>query len=407
MSIFVARQPIFDKRERLSGYELLYREDGAATSAGQHDSNAMSARVIANVFLAMDIKDITGGVPAFLNITGEQLLEQTYDLLDPKDVVIEVLETCIVDDYTFEAVETMVAAGYRIALDDFEPEQSNARLLGLASIVKIDVLGRTDEQIKRVVDCVRRPGITLLAERVETQEVYARCLAMGFELFQGYFHARPETVHAEDVEARHSSTIRLLNLLRNPNSSDAEIEKAFRADPALCYKLMRMVNSAAIGASEVDSVQRALRLVGRGTLYRWLSVLFTASFADGSDNTKELVLAALARGRLCELVANRSPGSPPSDAMFMTGLLSRIDALMRVPMERVLAGIQVPMPVHDALMLRTGAQAPALKLAEAYEGGDWSGVRTLASEMGLASTTVAGLYMDSIKWAKEQLGGTA
>ncbi|MDB4917754.1 MAG: hypothetical protein JWM95_5398 [Gemmatimonadetes bacterium] len=405
MSIFVARQPIFDTKERLSGYELLYRADGEATSAGYHDSNAMSARVIANVFLGMDIKDITGGVPAFLNLTGEQLIEQTYDLLDPKDVVIEVLETCVVDDYMFAAVEAVVEAGYRIALDDFEPEQSNARLLSLASIIKIDVLGRTDEEIQRVVDFVKRPGLTLLAERVETEAVYTRCVAMGFELFQGYFHARPETVHAEDVEARHSSTIRLLNLLRNPDTSDAELEKAFRADPALCYKLMRMVNSAAIGASEVDSVQRALRLIGRGTLYRWVSVLFTASFADGSDNTKELVVAALARGRLCELVANRSPGAPASDAMFMTGLLSRIDALMRVSMERVLAGIQVPEPCHDALLLRTGAQAPALKLAEAYEKGDWAGVKSLAAEMKLASTTVAGLYMDSIKWAKEQLGG--
>ena len=90
--------------------------------------------------------------------------------------------------------------------------------------------------------------------------------------------------------------------------------------------------------------------------------------------------------------------------MFMTGLLSRIDALMRAPMERVLAGIQVPVPCHDALMLRTGEQAPALKLAEAYEKGDWVGVRDLAAEMKLASTTVAGLYMDSIRWAKEQLG---
>lgn len=407
MNIFVARQPIFDSSEKLYGYELLYRSNAVTTIAGNHDGNTMSARVIANVFLGMDLRQLTGEHPAFVNLTGEQLLEKTYQLFDAKDVVIEVLESCDATDEMVAAVQAMKEEGFTIALDDFEPEQSNVRLLEYASIVKIDVLNRDDDVIRRVVDFVKPFGVRLLAERVETAEVYARCRAMGFELFQGYFHARPVTISAEDVEASQTSTMQLLNLLRDPDATDANIEQGFTSDPALCYKLMRIVNSAAMGSKEVKSVQHAARLVGRGMLYRWLSILFTASFADGTDNARELVLVALGRGRLCELVASTARGAVAADAMFMTGLLSSMDVLMRVPMERVLAGINVPVAVSNALLFRSGEQAPTLMLAEAYESGDWEQVRSLSDRLGLEPDAIGALYVDSVRWAEEQLTGQA
>ncbi|CAN5235965.1 HDOD domain-containing protein [soil metagenome] len=407
MSICVARQPIFDHHEHLFGYELLYRSDVAAQSAVGPDSNTMSARVIANVFLGMDIRELTGGLRAFVNLTGEQLLDETYALFDARDVVIEVLETCVVNDETVTAVHAMRDRGYTIALDDFEPELSAARLLDCASIIKIDVLNRPDNEILRVVEFVRPFGVRLLAERVETAEVYARCRAMGFELFQGYFHARPVTVHSEDVDARQSTTMSLLNMLRDPDATDASIASAFHSDPALCYKLMRIVNSSAVGTHETSSVQQALRLVGRSTLYRWLSILFTASFADGSDSARELVVGALARGQLSELVAMRTGGARAADAMFLTGVLSRMDALMRLPMERVLAAVTVSPAVRLALLSRTGPQAPALVLAEAYERGDWATVHQLSETLGLALDDVGGLYVESIKWAERQLAGAS
>src|SRR5439155_15538476 len=143
---------------------------------------------------------------------------------------------------------------------------------------------------------------------------------------------RLETNSREGVQVSNMRTFRLMNLLSDPVSNDLAIEQAFAADPALTYKLMRIVNSAAMGGKGIDSIRHAIRLVGRATLHRWVCVLMTASFADQGGLQKELALTALARARLCELLANRLPGSPPAETLFMTGLLSRMDALMRVPM---------------------------------------------------------------------------
>ena len=403
MSIFVARQPIFDSEDRLRGYELLYRGSAAISRADGSDRNTMSAKVIANSILGMGLHDLAGDVPGFMNFTKEQLTAHTYELFTPASVVIELLETCIHNDETRDAAHAMHAAGYTIALDDFEIGQSNAELLDLASIVKIDVLNRPADSLQAVVDHVRPHNVRMLAERVETQEQYAQCRDMGFELFQGYFHARPETIHSEDVDAQQSSMIRLLNLLRDQRSSDAAIEEAFASDPGLSYKLIRMVHSASVGAPAVNSIGHAARLVGRNTMHRWLSVLFTASFAGEGDTARELVRHALARGRFCELIAWNSGGGFPADALFMTGLLSRLDALMRVPMLRVLSGLEVAPDARSALLTRRGTQAPVLCLAEAFETGHWDLVNSLSSTVVLDPDTVGGIYIESIQWAEQQL----
>ena len=403
MGIFVARQPIFDAGDKLRGYELLYRGDAAVSSADGSDRNTMSAKVIANSLLGMGLRDLAGDVPGFVNITKEQLMAHTYELFTPASVVIELLETCTHNDETRAAARAMQAAGYTIALDDFEIGQSNAELLDMASIVKIDVLNRSRESLEAVVEHVRPFNVRMLAERVETQEQYAQCRDMGFELFQGYFHARPETIHTEDVDAQQASMIRLLNLLRDPRSSDAAIEEAFASDPGLCYKLIRMVHSAAIGAPAVNSIGHAARLVGRNMMHRWLYVLFTASFASEGDTARELVRHALARGRFCELIAWNGAGGFPADVLFMTGLLSRLDALMRVTMARVVSGIEVTPDTRSALLSRSGSQAPVLCLAEAYETGAWDRVTEYASIVGLDPDIVGGIYVESIQWAEQQL----
>ncbi len=407
MSIFVARQPIFDREGRLSGYELLYRRNAELGYADGGDSNTMSARVIANAFLGMNLRELTGDARSFVNLTREQLLEGTFEVLDKQRVVIELLESITWDEATVEACKGMHRAGYTIALDDFEFSEAHRLVLEMTSIVKIDILGKGDETLKAEIARLAPYHVMLLAEKVETREEYERCKAMGFEFFQGYYYARPETISQADVDVGSVSTVRLMNLLNNPASTDTEVERAFSADPALTYKLMRIVNSVAMGGRGIDSIGHAIRLVGRSTLHRWVCVLLTASFADQGGVQRELAMNAIARARLCELLANRLPGSPSADSMFMTGLLSRMDSLMRVSMDQVLGGIQVTLASENALLSRTGSQAPFLLLTEAYETGSWGNVRDIASQIGLPAEVVAGLYRDSLSWAQNMFAGRA
>ena len=403
-SVFVARQPIFDSKERLFAYELLYRRNALAQRADVEDTHFMSADVIVGTFLGVGMDALTGNAFGFVNFGREQLVSDSWQLLERDRVVIELLETVACDDETIAACRRLVDAGYRLALDDYEIDPRTAPLLELASIVKLDVLGRTPEQIQTIASAFRsQKNLKLLAERVETSEVRDQCVALGFEYFQGYFYSKPETITNQDVAASELATMRLLNLLQDPRATESDIESAFSTDLALCYKLLRMVNAAAVGGRGIESIPHAVRLVGRQALHRWVALLFVSSLGRGTDVNRELALSAITRARMCELVARAGRNSRDPGSAFVTGMLSLIDVLLKVPMSKVLDQIDLSPEIAQALLRREGDAARPLTLVEAYERGEWDAVQTLARDGALVEHEIPGLYFDSLRWARERV----
>jgi EAL and modified HD-GYP domain-containing signal transduction protein len=233
-------------------------------------------------------------------------MARLYELFDPKTVVVELLETVEPDAEVVAECERLVSIGYTLALDDFVNAPGYEPLLRLAKIVKVDVLGRDEAELRRVAEELRPYGVRLLAERVETADVRDRCRRLGYTLFQGYFYSRPQVVSHRELGVEQVAVVRLMNMLDDARATDAEIENAFKGDPSLSYKLLRIANSAAFGARGVASIGHALRMVGRKPLHRWLTLLLVSSVSSQSAVARELALQALARGRLAELVAERS-----------------------------------------------------------------------------------------------------
>lgn len=403
MDVFVARQPIFDRRGEVSGYELLYRRSSQSGFADGISTSQMSRDVVIQTFLEVGLEKITHGKCGFINFAREMLVEGAYELLDPSAVVIELLEEVPADPEVMEACRSLVAGGYQLALDDFVLGSGQDHLIPLASIIKVDVLNRTPEEIRDAVAPIRRPGLRLLAEKVETAEVHRACVALGFDLFQGFFYSRPEVVGNPGVSVEQSTMLQLMNLLGNDGVSDQEVEEWFRRDASLSYKLLRMLGSAAHGARGIDSIRYAIRLLGRKTLQRWLSLMFTSSFRGGGGTDQELVRAAVLRARFAELLGSRAGRRAQADALFLVGLFSLMDALLRTPMEEVLARVDLTEPVRRALSDRTGPHADVLKLVEAYEAGDWRGVTEHAPRIGVPTVQVPEIYLEALSWSREQL----
>jgi c-di-GMP phosphodiesterase len=235
--------------------------------------------------------------------------------------------------------------------------------------------------------------------------MHQECMQLGFDLFQGYFYRRPELVTRKEIEVGQTAMLRLLNMLRDHETPDAAIESGFRSDPTLTYKLLRIVNSASVGGRGIDSIGYAIRMVGRQMLYRWLALLMVSSMVTGNDVTDQLVYAALLRARLCELIAESSPQVRHPQALFMTGLFSMLDVLLRMPMRDVLARVSVSDEIRQAVMEGSGPYAEPLLLADAYQRGEWDQVDVLASSLGVLPMQMAWLYTKSLTWVNEQLTG--
>jgi len=404
--VFIARQPIFDTNRRRVAYELLYRANRDATQAMGLSESRMCGDTALHALLSIGLDRLTAGTTAFVNITREHLLGELYKIFDPTAVVLELLETVDGDAAVVDACERAVAAGYRLALDDYDGRASLDTLLPFASIVKLDVLGKTAAELAPAVSRLKELGLTVLAERVETAEMLHTCEAVGCVLFQGYVFSRPETLDGRAVNVQHATVFNIMALLNEPDVTEAALEDAFRSHPSLSLSLLRIVNSASFGARSVDSIPYAIRLIGREALSRWMLIMLIATVGAQSPVAHEAVVQALVRGRFCETVTAHGLGGDPS-ARFLVGLLSRMDALLGLPMESVLERLPVSIDVRDALLTGTGPHAPVLRLADAYERGEWAEVDADDNVAIALRAELAGLYADAALWATQRLASAA
>lgn len=404
VDVFVARQPIFDAQGNVYAYELLYRRNSTTTIADGDTGDVMASEVFVHTFLSIGIDRVTGGVPAFLNFTRAMLLRRVYQLFNPKDVVIELLETVSPDAEVVAACQAMVDAGYMLALDDFVFEPAYEPLLKIASIVKLDVLNKAAAELATVIQQLKPYRARLLAEKVETADVREECHSQGCTLFQGYYFSKPEILSQRDLSAAQLTILRLMNLLRDTDSPDGKIEAAFRTDLSLTYKLLRAVNSAAMGGRGIESIRHAVQLVGRAEMHKWLSLLLVTSVSRGGGMNDEVVHTAIRRARMCELIALDRGDKHGAEALFMVGLFSLLDAILRTPLAELLERIELAPEIRRALLLRTGPFAPTLSLVEAYERGAWDAASGEAALLGIAPQKVTDLYLSSLAWSRDQLG---
>lgn len=408
MEIFIARQPIFDLKQRVMGYELLYREDKDDRVATGNSDSMMSSQVIVDAVLGIGLANLAQGRTAFINFNKEMLIESAGDVLDPEKVVIELLETVPPDEEVVAACRDLVARGFRIAMDDFVFSEECLPLLELAHIVKLDALAYSMEELRQTVDQLRPYGKILLAEKVENSAVHAECVEMGFTLFQGFHYFRPETLTKKDLSTQSVAVIRLLNLLKDINATDRVILEAFRSDPSLSYKLLRMVNSAALGGRGIESLSHALRLLGRDPLYRWLSLLLVSGRSGDTEAQREMMKSALLRGRMCEMAGDELRGAvhrdlPTSETLFLVGLFSRLDTLLSMTMEDVLSQISLSQDVVDALVERTGKAGVILTAVEAYETADWGDAEEHFRSIGADPSIMPDIYLDAVAWAGNRM----
>jgi EAL and modified HD-GYP domain-containing signal transduction protein len=407
VDVFVARQPIFDSAGAVSAYELLYRRNSRDNWAAGANADAMASDVIVHSFLNIGMERMTDGRRAFLNFTRDMLTSGVYQLFDPNAVVIELLETVLPEPEVVRACEGLVRAGYTFALDDFVFGEAFRPLLELATIVKLDVLGKSDDELRRLACAMEPYEVTLLAERVETSEVRRQCAELGFELFQGYFFARPEILSRRELSTDQLTIIRLMNVLRDPRSTDTAVEEAFRGDLSLSYKLLRAVNSAAMGGRGIESISHAVRLTGRNELHKWMALLLLSSVTAQGGTDAERARIAVQRARFCELLASASGKSAAAGASFMVGLFSLLDAILQVPMSDLLDRLDLATEVRDALLNRSGPLSDALVLAEAYEHAEWERVTTLGTAMAVQPADVPGIYLESLTWSRERVRAAA
>jgi c-di-GMP phosphodiesterase len=386
---FVARQPIFDSKLDVVGYELLFRGGGYVNEAFVADPERATATVILNALTELDLGRVVGSKTAWVNVSRDFVLGGLAHAVPSDSVGLEISETELADAEMVQALRELKHDGYRLALDDFCHRPGTDELLDLFSVIKLSLpeLGR--QELVARVESLRSFGGTLLAQKLGTQEDHAFCANAGVGLFQGYFFCRPAVVCTRGIAANRLSLLQVVAALNDPAVELSDVETLIARDVTLSFRLLRYVNSAFFGLrGEVRSIGQALALLGIENLRRWATLSVLASI---DDKPTELTVTALVRARFCELAAEHVEIARPSE-LFTLGLFSVIDAMMDAPMHDVVASLPFADDMREALVQRRGERGRLLECVTALE----------TAEYGLVPATVphAGeLYLEAIMWA--------
>ena len=401
MYFYAARQPILNRNKELIGYELLFR-DGVDNVFPNIDGDEATTRLIEGSQFNFGLEDLTDNKPAYINFTLETLLKGYPTILGKDAIVVEILETIQPGKRLLAIVKDLKGKGYTLALDDYTHQPVWRHFYPFIDIIKIDFLTLDTNNIHDIIaDLKQYPHIKLLAEKVETHEMYNLALKLGFDYFQGFFFSKPEMVQSKALPP---SEMALAELLYETSSVEINLQKitdVFERDVNLSYKLLRYSNSAAFAKrAEVNTIKQALIILGANEIKKLLSLLFAAQVS--ADKPVELLRLSLTRARFAELLAISHGQFKDTGMAFLTGMMSLMDAILDQSMESVMSKLPLSDEIKAALLKNEGLLAKYLNLVKYYEQANWPAANEMTKELNLGGK-VPDAYHEALGWVSEQM----
>jgi c-di-GMP phosphodiesterase len=399
---FLARQPILDRTQALVAYELLFRNAAVGPARVTSDLSA-TASVIAHTS-QLGMEKVIGDSTGYLNVDAAVLASDIFRFLPRERVVLEIVETMKVTPEILARIEHLVADGFRFALDDVITDSEDVqKLMPLVEVIKFDLRDMPLSALLKLTPRFKLSNKKLLAEKVETQEQFQTCLDLGFDYFQGYYFAKPVILSGKKLSPSQLAVMQLMSLI-NSDADNVDVERAIKKDVSLCFNLLRLVNTPAVGSPRrIDSVTQALMVLGRNQLRRWLQIMLYAEPCKKGQAMTPLLRLATTRGKLLELIAQqvepRNRGM--ADTAFTVGIMSLMDTLFSIPMEEILEQVSVVDAVTDALMHRKGVYGDMLSLVEQMERIEEAGsmLDNLVDHFHLSSEDLVNLQLSAFEWS--------
>lgn len=406
---YLARQPILDREGKIYAYELLFRDSPSSDTAIIASDVQATAQVLENVLNNIGLQRLIGAHKAFINCSRQMLLDNLFGLLNPANFVLEVLEDVEVDDTLIRAIERYKSRGFEIALDDFIYSDNFIKrfepLFKYVSYVKMDLADNDEYSLEKAAHFFKSKGIQILAEKVEDEATFKKCLSNGYDYFQGFFFAKPELVTGKKIDATSVAILRILLLLQSRPSLEDLCAK-LNETPDIAINLLKFVNAdSRAGHNDIKTLREAIVWVGMSHIHEWLMLMLYARPELGiTPQSSPLFQSAAHRAKFLEIVAKVIS---PKDSLFaakafMVGLISRMDALVRAPLETILPESPADAEMSEALLNRSGTLGLLLQLADAVELDDREAIHMTIDELNVSSIQLNLCINEAYSWANER-----
>ena len=398
MNAYTARQAIYNRKENVVAYELLFR-DSLTNVFPKIESNSATSKLLLDSHFNQGLEKITSGKPALINYPEQALLDLMPTLLPPSKAMIEILENVKPTAAVYEACRQLFHKGYRLVLDDFIYSEDWVPFFKLVRLIKFDLQQSTFSEIEIVLEKVKPfKNLKILAERVETQEQYDKAKEMGFDFFQGYYFCTPQIVAQKDINSNQSVVFAMYQETLKLDADYTKLSSFFERDTALAYKLLKFINSGLFPVKKpISSLKQALIYLGASQVKKFVTLILTAHIAE--NKRQELTDMSIIRARFCEKIAI-DVAPQLSDEAFILGLFSLLDVILDQSMDDLVKELPVTEDIASALIGNSNLLGEIFILTKAYEAANWELMGKTCVKLNIEQDLLPEYYVDAVGWAK-------
>ena len=392
--VFIGRQPILDRDMHVFAYELQFNQ---GLNPNKHTLQA-TEELIKKTEEDIGFQAIVGDHNAMLQLPKELIKKEALPYFEAgKQLVLEIPNNVTKDVNVLRNLKELKADGTSIALHDFIDDESSIKLASISDYVKIDTEAHTEMQMKKMLESLHERGIKVIAEKVETEEMFLYLKKLGFDYFQGYFFTNPVVINGQKLSGNKLTLLQLLAKVNNPSTDFEELSAIISQDVGLSHKLLVAINNpAAMIPIRVESVADALKYMGLKRLKFWVNMLMLSSM---EDVPQELLTTSLMRAKFCELLADATGSNNDRDSFFLVGLFSNLGAFFKTPIDEIVAEMPLADELKDALVDKKGPMGDALKVLVSIEKASLTLDSLKYDGMGIGQ--ISNSFMAANAWAQQ------
>jgi len=400
-----ARQPIFDDKRQLWGYELFGVGDGVTTLSAFPDGENVAISLASGAYLGLQ-QILDRGKKIIVKFNEKSILEKLPYALPPILTAVNVTEDVGSQSAVLKLLKRLKEDGYLIAVSQFTANPVFDSLYRMADIISMETKGRYERELTAVLEGLKEYQALRLAHQVDNPENFNMCKLLEFSLFHGSFFKSPAKVSNRKLSSIEVSRFNLLKYVENDQPDIDQLAKAIQADVSMSFRLLTYVNSVPFGFhKKITSIHQAILLLGWCKMKNWLRVVLLADMGQSKDG-HELVLLSAQRGRFLEIVAQDHDfwGFNP-DSLNLLGLFSLLDALIGMPMVEIVTHLPLDYKLKSALCREPNNEyLPLVQLSQYFEEARWEEAEQMIRQLNLDKNKVREAFQISAGWAAELEG---
>lgn len=392
---FIIREPLLDAKQQIVGYGLAWQQLNGGSAGADDDELAVLAQTVLRAFGAPSGWALENRL-LFLKAGLSLMQSGVYDEFPSECTVLRIAGTDLTRPGMLEAIADWRGRGYGVSLIDAQAFAHDKTILSAFSHLELP-FDKTDLATQaKLYGAMKQSPTRLVARQLGSWQDFDACTALGLDAFVGKMHLTPRAdVQSKGLNAGQAVILQLMRMVQQ-NAPVRDLETVLKRDPTIAYKLLRYINSPAIGLrTEVESLRHAVTLLGYSPLYRWLALLLATSSNAGYSPV--LMHTAIVRGRFAELLGVGTLGAREAENLFVAGMFSLLDRLIGMPMDALLEQVVIADEIKRALLSREGAYGPYLALAEACELNS-ALVGSLAASLQIDADTVNATHLAALAW---------